>query len=81
MFFAFGLAFEMPIIIILLLVSNAVTVSKLISARPYVFLGCFVVGMLLTPPDVISQSLLAIPAWLLYEFGIIVGRILIRNKQ
>ena len=81
MFFAFGLAFEMPIIIILLLVSNAVTVSKLISARPYVFLGCFVVGMLLTPPDVISQSLLAIPAWLLYELGIIVGRMLIRNKQ
>jgi sec-independent protein translocase protein TatC len=56
-------------------------VSKLISARPYVFLGCFVVGMLLTPPDVISQSLLAIPAWLLYELGIIVGRMLIRNKQ
>ena len=81
MFFAFGLAFEMPIIIILLLVSNAVTESKLISARPYVFLGCFVVGMLLTPPDVISQSLLAIPAWLLYELGIIVGRMLIRNKQ
>jgi sec-independent protein translocase protein TatC len=81
MFFAFGLAFEMPIIIILLLVSNAVTVSKLISARPYVFLGCFVVGMLLTPPDVISQSLLAIPTWLLYELGIIVGRMLIRNKQ
>ena len=81
MFFAFGLAFEMPIIIILLLVSNVVTVSKLISARPYVFLGCFVVGMLLTPPDVISQSLLAIPAWLLYELGIIVGRMLIRNKQ
>ena len=81
MFFAFGLAFEMPIIIILLLVSNAVTVSKLISARPYVFLGCFVIGMLLTPPDVISQSLLAIPAWLLYELGIIVGRMLIRNKQ
>ena len=49
MFFAFSLAFEMPIIIILLLVSNAVTVGKLISARPYVFLGCFVVGMLLTP--------------------------------
>ena len=81
MFFAFGLAFEMPVIIILLLVSNAVTVSKLVSVRPYVFLGCFVVGMLLTPPDVISQSLLAIPAWLLYELGIIVGRMLIRNKQ
>ena len=81
MFFAFGLAFEMPIIIILLLVSNTVTVSKLTAARPYVFLGCFVIGMLLTPPDVISQSLLAIPAWLLYELGIIVGRMLIRNKQ
>ena len=81
MFFAFGLAFEIPIIIILLLVSNVVTVSKLKSARPYVFLGCFVVGMLLTPPDVISQSLLAIPAWLLYELGIIVGRMLIRKKQ
>ena len=77
---ASGIIFELPIIIILLLVSNAVTVSKLISARPYVFLGCFVVGMLLTPPDVISQSLLAIPAWLLYELGIIVGRMLIRNK-
>ena len=59
------------------LTSTRIVLTNLIT---FVFLGCFVVGMLLTPPDVISQSLLAIPAWLLYELGIIIGRMLTRNK-
>ncbi|MGO3352302.1 MAG: twin-arginine translocase subunit TatC, partial [Halomonas sp.] len=61
LFFAFGVAFEIPIATFLLILSGATTVESLSKKRPYILLGCFVVGMLLTPPDVISQSLLAIP--------------------
>lgn len=71
LFFAFGLAFEIPIATMLLVWSGATTVESLRSKRPYVVVGCFVVGMLLTPPDIISQVLLAFPMWLLFEFGII----------
>ena len=67
----FGLAFETPIATVLLVWTGLTTPEKLAKARPYVFLGAFVVGMLLTPPDVISQTMLAIPVYLLYELGII----------
>ncbi|MCB1837295.1 MAG: twin-arginine translocase subunit TatC [Alcanivoracaceae bacterium] len=70
LFIAFGLAFELPIAIVLLVWSGLTTPEKLRNARPYVVVGCFIVGMLLTPPDVFSQTLLAVPMWLLYEAGI-----------
>jgi sec-independent protein translocase protein TatC len=71
LFFAFGIAFEIPIATVLLVSTGASTVKSLRSKRPYVIVGCFVVGMLLTPPDVISQLLLAVPMWILFELGII----------
>ncbi|WP_308364891.1 MULTISPECIES: twin-arginine translocase subunit TatC [unclassified Microbulbifer] len=74
LFFAFGFAFEIPIATVLLIWSGAVDARVLASKRPYVIVGCFVFGMLLTPPDVISQSLLAVPMWLLFEVGILFGR-------
>ncbi|AMD01999.1 MULTISPECIES: twin-arginine translocase subunit TatC [Halomonas] len=80
LFFAFGVAFEIPIATFLLIASGATTVESLSKKRPYVILGCFVVGMLLTPPDVISQSLLAVPMYLLYEVGILFGR-LVRYRR
>ena len=80
LFFAFGVAFEIPIATFLLILSGATTVESLSKKRPYIVLGCFVVGMLLTPPDVISQSLLAIPMYLLYEVGLLFGR-LVRKRR
>lgn len=74
LFFAFGFAFEIPIATVLLIWSGAVDADVLAKKRTYVIVGCFVVGMLLTPPDVISQSLLALPMWLLFELGILLGR-------
>jgi sec-independent protein translocase protein TatC len=74
-FFAFGIAFEIPIAIILLCWTGVTTPQQLRQKRPYVIVGAFVVGMLLTPPDVISQVLLAIPMWILFEVGIIIGSI------
>ncbi|EPC01721.1 twin-arginine protein translocation system subunit TatC [Litchfieldella anticariensis FP35 = DSM 16096] len=79
LFFAFGVAFEIPIATFLMIYSGATTVESLTKKRPYIVLGCFVIGMLLTPPDVISQSLLAVPMYLLYEVGILFGR-LVRRK-
>jgi len=81
MFFAFGIAFEVPIAVILLILSGMVSAEKLSHARPYVVVGAFVVGMLLTPPDIISQTLLAIPMWLLYEAGTLIGARLIKHRK
>jgi sec-independent protein translocase protein TatC len=74
LFFAFGISFEIPIATILLIKSNFITIEKLSSNRPYVILFAFFVGMLLTPPDVISQILLAIPIWILFEIGLVLGK-------
>jgi len=71
LFFAFGVAFEVPIATILLVWMGATTPDKLREKRPYVIVGAFVIGMLLTPPDMISQTLLAIPMWILFEAGIL----------
>lgn len=79
-FFAFGLAFEVPIATVMLVWSGLTTPEKLGKSRAYVFLGAFVAGMLLTPPDVISQTLLAVPIYLLYEAGIIMSRIMVAEK-
>lgn len=80
MFFAFGLAFEVPIATILLIWSGLTTAEALAAKRPYIVVGAFVFGMLLTPPDVISQTLLAIPMWILFELGLILSRIYVKNK-
>lgn len=80
MFMAFGLAFEVPIAAVLLVWTGATTPEKLAEKRAYVFLGAFVAGMLLTPPDVISQILLALPMYVLYELGIIMAKVLVRSE-
>ena len=74
LFFAFGLAFEIPIAAILMIWTGITTPEALAGKRPYIIVGCFVFGMLLTPPDIISQSLLALPMWLLFELGIFLGK-------
>jgi len=75
LFFAFGLSFEIPIAVVILSWMGVVEPDNLAKKRPYVFVLCFVLGMLLTPPDIISQTLLAIPMWLLFEIGILFGRL------
>lgn len=80
LFFAFGLAFEIPIAAVLVIWSGITTAEALAKKRPYIIVGCFVFGMLLTPPDVISQSLLAIPMWLLFEVGVYFGGKLQRSS-
>ena len=75
LFFAFGIAFEIPIATVLLIWTGATTTDAMASKRAYVIVGCFAVGMILTPPDVISQILLAFPMWLLFETGILFARI------
>jgi sec-independent protein translocase protein TatC len=74
LFFAFGLAFEIPIATVLIINAGITTRDALAAKRPYIFLACFIFGMLLTPPDIISQSLLAIPTWLLFELGLLFSR-------
>ena len=74
LFFAFGISFEIPVATFLLIRTGFVTVEKLAANRPYIVVMAFFVGMLLTPPDVISQILLAVPIWLLFESGLIISR-------
>ena len=81
MMFAFSFAFEIPVFIFLLIWSGVSSPESLSAKRPYVIIGCFTVGMFVTPPDVISQTLLAIPAWLLFEGGLIMARLFVRNKN
>lgn len=80
-FFAFGIAFEVPIATVMLVSTGLTTVQSLKSKRAYVFLGAFVVGMFLTPPDIISQTLLALPIYLLYEAGIFMSRFMLPSKS
>ena len=79
-FLAFGIAFEVPVATFLLIAAGITTPDKLANKRPYIIIGAFVIGMLLTPPDVISQSLLAVPIWLLFELGLIMSRIFLKEK-
>lgn len=79
-FFAFGIAFEVPIATVLLVATGLTTTDSLKRKRPYVFLGAFVLGMLMTPPDVISQTLLAVPVYLLFEAGIFMTRFMLHDK-
>ncbi|PTU72929.1 twin-arginine translocase subunit TatC [Pseudomonas mangrovi] len=73
LFFAFGVAFEIPVATFLLIWVGIADVTSLRRSRPYVVVGCFVVGMVLTPPDIFSQTLLALPMWLLFEAGLLFG--------
>ena len=79
-FFAFGFAFEIPIAVFLFIWAGILEPEDLQAKRPYVIVGCFVVAMLLTPPDPFTQSLLAIPMWLLFELGIYFGKLFLRKK-
>lgn len=80
-FLAFGIAFEVPVATFILIAAGVTTPDKLANKRPYIIIGAFVIGMLLTPPDVISQSLLAVPIWLLFELGLIMSRIFLKEKK
>tara|TARA_R110000772_G_scaffold62187_3_gene139804 strand:+ start:15776 stop:16528 length:753 start_codon:yes stop_codon:yes gene_type:complete len=80
LFFAFGISFEIPIAVVIMISAGITTPEDLARKRPYVIVGCFVFGMLLTPPDVISQALLAVPMWCLFELGIVFGRIIKRRS-
>ena len=81
LFFGFGLAFEVPIATIILVAIGFTTPKKLSEKRPYVIVGAFICGMLLTPPDVISQVLLALPMWILFEAGLIASTIIFKDRE
>jgi sec-independent protein translocase protein TatC len=74
-FVAFGVAFEVPVIVVVLVLVDVVELSKLKEWRAYVIVGAFVVGAIFTPPDVVSQLMLAVPLCLLYEFGMLMARL------
>jgi len=80
LFFAFGVAFEIPVATFLLIWVGIVDVQTLRKSRPYVIVGCFVIGMFLTPPDVFSQTLLALPMWLLFESGLFFGAMIKKHE-
>lgn len=81
LFFAFGVAFEIPIATFLLVWIGIVDVATLRKSRPYVVVGCFIVGMVLTPPDILSQTLLAIPMWILFEVGVLFGSVIQKERE
>ncbi|NOQ63845.1 MAG: twin-arginine translocase subunit TatC [Methyloprofundus sp.] len=80
MFFAFGMAFEVPIVTIVLVWAGIFTPQQLAEKRPYIIVGAFIVGMFLTPPDAISQTLLAVPIWLLFESGLLFSRLFVKKQ-
>jgi sec-independent protein translocase protein TatC len=80
MFLAFGLAFEVPIVVVLLARFGIADIEKMKQARPYVIVGAFIVAAVFTPPDVLSQLLLAIPLCLLYELGVFIARFVVKPK-
>jgi sec-independent protein translocase protein TatC len=81
MFFAFGIAFEVPVAVVLLVLSGLVSLEKLRASRGYVLIGIFVVAAFLTPPDAISQSIMAVPMYLLYEGGLLMARVLAKLRH
>lgn len=80
LFMAFGITFEVPVAVVLLVKMGMVSVAKLREIRPYVIVGAFVIGAIFTPPDVISQFMLAVPVWLLYELGILVAALITKPQ-
>lgn len=79
LFLAFGVTFEVPVAVVILVKMGMVSVAKLKEIRPYVIVGAFVIGAIFTPPDVVSQVLLAVPLWILYEIGILVAQWLVKS--
>ncbi|NKC15348.1 MAG: twin-arginine translocase subunit TatC [Gammaproteobacteria bacterium] len=80
-FFAFGIAFEVPVATIILCWAGITTPDDLVAKRPYIIVGAFVIGMFLTPPDMISQTLLALPMWGLFELGVIIARYYVKQSE
>ena len=80
LFFAFGFAFQVPVLTLVLTLTGAMDIQQISKKRPYVIVGCFIVGMLLTPPDPISQAMMAVPMWLLFEIGVLVSRVALSFK-
>jgi sec-independent protein translocase protein TatC len=80
LFIAFGITFEVPVAVVLLVKMGMVSIAKLREIRPYVIVGAFVIGAIFTPPDVISQFMLAVPMWILYELGIVVASMITKPK-
>ena len=81
LFFAFGVAFEVPVATVLMIRMKVTTAKKLKTKRPYIIIGAFVMGMLLTPPDIFSQTLLAVPVWLLFEAGLLCSKYMLKEKE
>jgi sec-independent protein translocase protein TatC len=81
MFFAFGVCFEVPIFTIVMVWTGLVTPAQLAEQRPYVIVGAFIIGMFLTPPDAVSQTMLAIPMWLLFEVGLLFSRLFVHKPD
>jgi len=81
LFLAFGITFEVPIATIILVATGITTVEQMGRARGYIVVGAFAIGMVLTPPDVISQTLLALPMWLLFELGLVLSRVLLPHRS
>ena len=81
MFLCFGVAFEVPVVVVLLVLTGMVSVDKLAAARGYVLIGIFVVAALLTPPDAVSQTIMAVPMYLLYEGGLLMARLMNRSRR
>ena len=81
LFFAFGLAFEVPVATVLLVKMGITTPDELVKKRPYIIVAAFVVGMLLTPPDIFSQTMLAIPVWILFEGGVYYSRLMLKKAE
>jgi sec-independent protein translocase protein TatC len=80
-FLAFGISFQVPVVTLVLVILEMVTPQDLAAKRPYVIVGAFVIGAFLTPPDVISQTLLAVPIWLLFELGLLFSRLMLNRKR
>jgi sec-independent protein translocase protein TatC len=81
MFFAFGVAFEIPIFTIVLVWTGIISPQSLAEKRPYVIVGVFVIAMFLTPPDALSQTLLAVPMWMLFEAGLLFSRLFVNKSD
>jgi sec-independent protein translocase protein TatC len=81
MMFAFGFAFEIPVATVLLVWAGITTPASLVEKRPYLIVGCFAIGAVLTPPDVVSQTLLALPMWILFEAGVVASRLVIERPS
>jgi sec-independent protein translocase protein TatC len=80
-FLCFGLAFEVPIVVVLLVLTGLMSVEKLAASRGYVLIGIFVIAAIITPPDAISQSIMAVPMYLLYECGLVMARLLTKGRR